>query len=207
VTTYTISITADDSDATAQLRLDTAGGQVVLTDLHLHQGNGLSAGQLPAIDYQLLLDAINPSAPTPLSLPSAQTPRPAPGRDRTPRAKTPARPRTRTTPAASTARTPRRDTGAASPTTNQPAANPRTRRTVSTSARTVGETTKKTTAKTGRTSGSTTRAYRRLPDDLAVVYRKLGGAAAVADHYQVPRHTANGWIRRLRDQGIIPTSR
>jgi transposase len=46
-----------------------------------------------------------------------------------------------------------------------------------------------------------------MPDDFAAVYRQAGGAAAVAEHYQVPRHTANGWIRRLREQGIIPTGR
>jgi transposase len=39
-----------------------------------------------------------------------------------------------------------------------------------------------------------------MPDDFATVYAQAGSAAAVADHYSVPRHTAHGWIRRLRDQ-------
>src|SRR5437763_302641 len=56
VTTYTITITADDdSAATTRLRLDTCADQGILTDLHLHDTQGLSAGQLPAIDYGLLL--------------------------------------------------------------------------------------------------------------------------------------------------------
>jgi transposase len=41
--------------------------------------------------------------------------------------------------------------------------------------------------------------YRRTPDDLATVYENVGATtAAVAEHYQVPRHTAQGWVRRLR---------
>lgn len=47
--------------------------------------------------------------------------------------------------------------------------------------------------------GGGARAYRRMPQDLSVVARRAGTAAAVADHYGVPRHTAQGWLRRLRD--------
>ncbi|MFG1611062.1 hypothetical protein [Actinoplanes sp. NPDC049265] len=42
------------------------------------------------------------------------------------------------------------------------------------------------------------RVYRVSPDDLAAVFEQIGTAAGVAAHYQVPRHTAQGWIRRLR---------
>jgi hypothetical protein len=45
---------------------------------------------------------------------------------------------------------------------------------------------------TGRT------AYRQAPEDLADVLRQGGTIAAVADHYQVPHHTAGSWVRRLR---------
>ncbi len=99
MTTYTITITADDdSAATTRLRLDTSGDQVILTDLHLHDGNGLSSGQLPTIDYGMLLAAITTSTPTPVSGP---TPPPARGQDTTPAptavtAKAPARRRART---------------------------------------------------------------------------------------------------------------
>jgi hypothetical protein len=42
------------------------------------------------------------------------------------------------------------------------------------------------------------RVYRRMPDDLAEVYAQHGTVVAVAKHYGVPRHTAQGWIGRLR---------
>lgn len=45
------------------------------------------------------------------------------------------------------------------------------------------------------------RVYRRAPDDLAVVLAQVGTARAVAEHYDVPRHTAQGWLRRLRAAG------
>ena len=67
MTSYTITITPDDNSATTTtLRLDTSGGDVALTDLHLHAGNILSQGSVPAIDYGLLLQAITPSTPTPV---------------------------------------------------------------------------------------------------------------------------------------------
>jgi hypothetical protein len=47
------------------------------------------------------------------------------------------------------------------------------------------------------------RAYRRMPDDVVEVYRQAGGATALARHYGVPRHTAQGWLRRLRQQGAL----
>ena len=42
------------------------------------------------------------------------------------------------------------------------------------------------------------RAYRRMPDDFAAVATRLNSATAIAEHYQVPRHTAQGWLRRVR---------
>ena len=45
------------------------------------------------------------------------------------------------------------------------------------------------------------RVYRRTPDDLAVVFEQMGTVAAVAEHYGVPRYTAQGWIGRLRAAG------
>jgi hypothetical protein len=47
------------------------------------------------------------------------------------------------------------------------------------------------------------RAYRRMPDDVVEVYQASGGATALARHYGVPRHTAQGWLRRLRQQGSL----
>jgi hypothetical protein len=42
------------------------------------------------------------------------------------------------------------------------------------------------------------RAYRLSPDDLAAIFDEIGTVAGVAEDYQVPRHTAQGWIRCLR---------
>jgi hypothetical protein len=49
------------------------------------------------------------------------------------------------------------------------------------------------------------RAYRRMPDagEVVAVWRKGRKVMAVAEHFGVPRHTANGWLRRLRSQGAI----
>ena len=60
------------------------------------------------------------------------------------------------------------------------------------------------TKKAARTGGGEGRAYRRMPQDLAAVYNRVGGATAIAEHYGVPRHTVQGWLRRLRAEGIIP---
>src|SRR5438046_2264973 len=105
VTTYTITITADDeAAATTRLRLEASGDQVILTDVHLHDGTGLSTGQLPAADSGLLPRAITPPTPPPLSsAPPAQSR--APARAPTgPAATAPARRGTRTAAAPKTRR-------------------------------------------------------------------------------------------------------
>jgi hypothetical protein len=54
-------------------------------------------------------------------------------------------------------------------------------------------------------SSSGRRAYRRMPDPNEVLdaYRQVGGTTALARHYGVPRHTATGWLRRLRSMGQL----
>lgn len=52
----------------------------------------------------------------------------------------------------------------------------------------------------GATSAAAGRAYRRMPDDLEKVLAKAGTITALAASYGVPRHTAQGWINRLRKQ-------
>jgi hypothetical protein len=237
VTAYTITITPDDDSATTtRLRLDTSGEQVILTDLHLHAGDGLSSGQLPAIDYGLLLQAIAPTTPTPLSIPAAPPAPaaevPAPEAAPTPTApasQAPARARTRTAVAKTASKAARGGRRSVAPApAAQPAAGSRTRRAsaanktappatnnaraakkaappATNNARAAKKTVKATTATTSsRESSDGGRAYRRMPEDFAAVYQQAGSAAAVAEHYQVPRHTANGWIRRLRELGTIP---
>ena len=53
---------------------------------------------------------------------------------------------------------------------------------------------------TAVTTAGADRVYRKTPDDFAAVYRQASTAAAIADHYGVPRHTAHGWINRLKKQ-------
>lgn len=45
------------------------------------------------------------------------------------------------------------------------------------------------------------RVYRRMPEDVVEVFNRIGTVTAVAEHYGVPRHTAQGWIGRLRRRG------
>ena len=60
---YTITIAPDDSSqATTTLRVELEGGEARITDLHVRaaQGAGLTAGQLPAVDLDLLMRAVTP---------------------------------------------------------------------------------------------------------------------------------------------------
>jgi hypothetical protein len=164
MTSYTITITPEGADGTTTtVRMDVNRGVTTLTDVHLHAGTGLSAGQLPAIDYAMLLTAVGQDAGT-AAKPTAA--RKSPGRGR----------------------------------------QPRTRRTAPAAAESAKATRARVAAKkTARTAVGGGRAYRRMPDDLAEVFARTGGASAVADHYGVPRHTVQGWLRRLRDQGVLAT--
>ncbi|MFC4014131.1 hypothetical protein ACFOY2_43375 [Nonomuraea purpurea] len=51
---------------------------------------------------------------------------------------------------------------------------------------------------------TTARAYRKMPDpaELQRVYSEASSIAGVAKHYDVPTHTAQGWISRLRRRGL-----
>jgi hypothetical protein len=53
--------------------------------------------------------------------------------------------------------------------------------------------------------GTGRRAYRRMPDVSEVLdaYRRVGGTTALARYFGVPRHTATGWLRRLRSMGQL----
>jgi hypothetical protein len=238
VNSYTITITADnDSTTTTTLRLDMSGSDVRLTDLHLHAGGGLSTGQLPAIDYGLLLRAITSTTPTPITaastapaveihtgevhtepaIRSVSEPMAAAGDTaQQPASPVTRRPRKAAPAAVRPTRTGRRAPSKSTPAPAEPATSSRTRRAAANkttppaakkTARTARKPIEATPAKKTTRAAAGGRAYRRMPDDFATVYRQAGSPAAVADHYQVPRHTANGWIRRLRDQATTPTGR
>jgi hypothetical protein len=49
------------------------------------------------------------------------------------------------------------------------------------------------------------RAYRRMPpaEEVMAAYEQVGSVSGVAEHFAVPRHTAQGWARQLRKQGHV----
>jgi hypothetical protein len=68
-----------------------------------------------------------------------------------------------------------------------------------------GRSTAKVTTVSGRQAAASDtagkRPYRRTPDDLATVAKMENmSPGKVAEHYGVPRHTATGWLRNLRNQ-------
>ncbi|WP_405161487.1 hypothetical protein OG203_34870 [Nocardia sp. NBC_01499] len=52
----------------------------------------------------------------------------------------------------------------------------------------------------GSINESNERAYRRMPDphEVREKFRSIGTVTGLAKHYNVPRHTAQGWVGRLR---------
>lgn len=51
-----------------------------------------------------------------------------------------------------------------------------------------------------RMNADSGRPYRRMPaaDELRSAFEKIGTVTGLAEHYGVPRYTAQGWMRRLR---------
>lgn len=51
------------------------------------------------------------------------------------------------------------------------------------------------------------RAYRRLTPELQeeviALWGQVGSVAAIAETLKVPRHTVTGWVRRLKNEGLI----
>ena len=178
MSSYTITITPDDTTrASTTLRIDVSDNAARITELLVRAGAaaGLSAQQLPAVDLDLLLRAVNPATPTPIPATVADD---------------------ETTVTAGPARRVRGGRSTAS----------RSRRATAKQAEPKAAT-KRGAAKTGRAAKATCggeRAYRRAPADLVQVFGELGGVIAVARHYGVPRYTAQSWIRRLRNEGLLP---
>lgn len=230
---YTVTITPDDGQgAETVVKLDINGSAPRIKELRLTAGENtsLSTGQLPAINLELLLAAVMPTAapkavtatpPTIATVPTARVVAPdAP---------------TAIEPAAAvsvpTAATPRARAKAAPPRAQVNATPPRARaKATPTAGATQAKTapgkntapTKKSAAKkvtgTKRTpaataskaqAGDTTktgRVYRTMPDDFAGTYGKTT-MADLADVYRVPLHTIQGWVNTARKQGKIPPAR
>jgi hypothetical protein len=193
MTSYTITITPDGpaNTYTTMLRVRTTGDRAFVTEVHVQADSGLAKGPIPAIDFGLLVRAISGgNLPTETDHVAARSDAAAEmasadnGGSRTRRAakQTAGAGRTRTRGVAKQA-------GA-------------TARAAAPAAR--GRATK---AARAAEAESGARVYRRLPDDFVAVYESVGGATAAAAHYGVPRHTVQGWLRRLRQEGVLPAAR
>jgi hypothetical protein len=222
---YTITIAPnDDSGSTTRLVVDSSGGQVRITDVHLHAAEGLSSGHIPSVDFGLLLLAVTgggQSSGTAGSAPiavAAVDPAGAAVREIESSAPDTAEPDAVPVPAATGRRraakaAPTRAASSAAgrpvrkapvqkaPVQKAPVQKAPVRKAAARKAPVQKAAVKKATTKAApvrKAAASSGRVYRRTPDDLAAVFEQMGTVAAVADHYQVPRYTAQGWIGRLR---------
>jgi hypothetical protein len=133
----------------------------------------------------------------------AVTPAPRPARTRTAKAtsaeEAPTPRRSKRAATASTARTVKQSPAKAT-TAKTPPAPARNRTATHATASTKSHAPAKRTGAATSTAASATsgRVYRRTPDDLAAVFARVKTVAGVAEHYQVPRYTAQGWVSRLR---------
>jgi hypothetical protein len=218
---YTITITPDDdSGNSTTLTVDISTGQARITSVHMHAPAGLTGGQMPSVDVELLLQAV--TGPAPAAITAASTPPTAPQPAPT-NTDTDADADADADEPATTAATPQSATGDTTPQASASAPTPARRpsRRPTADARTAdsaqattsrgrskatpkkaapGKTVRKQAPAAADAGSSAERAYRRMPDDFAAVYRQAGTTAAIADHYGVPRHTAQGWIRRHKKQ-------
>jgi hypothetical protein len=205
VNAYTVAITCEGYNAQMIVKIDDASGTPRISELWVRptEGSGLSAEELPNVNLDLLLRSLQQPAdtgPHPLTRPDHGDE----GVDHT---------------GPSAAEEDGDDLAV-----DQSVDQSWSRRDTTKRDTTKRDTTKKDAAKkaggdgavaTRQASGagdrqrrrirtsatvSGARAYRRMPDDLAATYAKSGSVTAVARHYGVPRHTAQGWIGRLRRQ-------
>ncbi|GIJ49063.1 hypothetical protein Val02_59490 [Virgisporangium aliadipatigenens] len=188
---YTLTITPhdDSSGAHTTIQVDTAGGTPRITELLIRPaaGQGLTPHQLPSIDLAGLMAALSPAAPAVTAAADTVTPTEVlpPRRAR--------RPRAAAEPEAERPRRGRRSRAAEEATVVEAKPTPRRRgRGRAKAAEPVEE-------------ARTSRAYRRMPDpdEVVAAWEQTGKVSALAEHFDVPRHTATGWLRRLRGLGLI----
>ncbi len=196
---YTVTITPDDgAGAQTVIKLQVNATSSRITQLQLNAGAdaGLSATQLPPINLELLLEAVLPASMPPAHAirdsrtdVDEDTPGTAVRPDSPTTTVTRSRPGRKT--AGDAGRVAKKGKGGGRPATKVAAA----AKPAATPARAPGKAT------------GTGRVYRTLPDDFAGVYQQAKSVAGVADHYDVPRHTVNGWVRTARQRGLIDQGR
>jgi hypothetical protein len=180
--TITIAPTDDETGAETTIRVDTSSGDARITELTVRaaDGGGLLPQQLPAVNLAELIAALAPSAPAIAAAPAAQP---------------------------EATHTAEADAGVSEP-TPQPAAPTRARSARKKVAKKAPARTRQAKAEQAAAAAQPAngrRAYRRMPESSEVLdaYRQVGGTTALARHFGVPRHTATGWLRRLRGQGLL----
>jgi hypothetical protein len=188
--TITITPTNDDSGAQTTIQVDTASGKARITELTVRaaDGGGLSPHQLAAVNLDALIAALSPTGTTAPAAIAAGAPTVRP--DIVAEA----------------------DAGV-SDVTSQPAAaaapGPGRARKSARKAAAKKAPSRARTAKAEKAAAAPSstgrRAYRRMPEPSEVLdaYRQVGGTTALARHFGVPRHTATGWLRRLRSMGQL----
>jgi len=199
---YTITVTpSDDAGPQTTIRVDTDSGSARIIELTVRavEGNGLSAQELPALNLDQLIAALTPQGPTAITATPNTT-----GSG----AATPGPEATSTQPAstepAEAAGTPASE-AAQEPATPAPAARGRSRAKKAARKAPASKAPSRTRQAKAEQPSNGRRAYRRMPEPAEVLaaYREVGGTTALARHYGVPRHTATGWLRRLRSQGLL----
>jgi hypothetical protein len=189
---YTITITPDDgvgAETVVKLQIDGNTPRITKLELTAAAGATLATSQLPAINLEMLLASVQPAitpypTPTPaIATATVQQPAADDIPAATPREREPATGHDRTKPAATAAAVKPAPKATKKPATGKTAASA-----------------KKTQAK----PESTGRAYRTMPGDFAAVYQQASSVGAVADHYGVPRHTAQNWVATARRRDLIP---
>jgi len=226
---YTITISPQGNSGgpqtTIQVDIATGAARVVELSVRAPDGAGLSAHELPVIDVAALVAALAP----PATQAAAALPAPARGQGRAPaRSQRRAPEAEPAQPAATTARSRRSSkreptaattTGRTRATANgrtasrpgaragSKAGTTRTRKPAAT--KTVATGTRRGAAAGDAAATKASRAYRRMPDqrELVAVVRKASSVNAIAEHFEVPRHTVNGWLRRLRALGLLAPAR
>jgi hypothetical protein len=210
---YTITITPNDNEAGAHttIRVDTTSGSARITELTVRAGEGgaIFPQQLPALNLDQLIAALVPPATTAITAMSSPTEQASTEQAATQQAATPVATRADVS-------APEVEVVRESPEMPQSTASP-VRAGRPSRAKKAGPTApaKKAPSRSRQTkaervaataqSTSDRRAYRRMPEpaDVLAAYLEVGGTTALARHYGVPRHTATGWLRRLRNQGML----
>jgi hypothetical protein len=190
---YTITITPNDEEVgpLTTIRVDTASGNARVTELTVRaaEGGGLSPQQLPVVNLEQLIAALVPPAPAAITATPSPT-EPPPAHTEPPAAEVSEESPVPPAPSARIGRPTRaKRAERKAPAKKAPSRTRRAKADTATAAQPTN----------GR------RAYRRMPEavDVLAAYREVGGTTALARHYGVPRHTATGWLRRLRSQGML----